>query len=140
MAVLGFICHNKHMKNLPLIIGIALPFIFIIIIAAVVYLPNAFINPEHDFIYTAGDGYYYEHGNVVYKNVISLENGKIILQPVVLSTTNNNTNRVIKDHPPIYRYDVKNSSAREITLAEAQQLGLDPGPTAPDGYSISYKY
>jgi hypothetical protein len=128
-------------KHIPLIIGIALPFVFIILIAAVVYLPNTFINPQHDFIYTTADQYNY---NYIYKNVFEIKNGKLVLNPVVMSTSTVNNyryeNRIIEDAPKLYRYSIEKSSINEISFAEAEKLSLDPGPTSPDGYTVEYRY
>ncbi|MDQ3014506.1 MAG: hypothetical protein M3Q73_01430 [bacterium] len=126
-------------KHIPLLIGMALPFIFIIIIAVVVYLPSTFVNPEYDFLYSTNERYYYDR---LYKNYYDIENGKIVVRSYNLSssTINSYQPRQVEDLPPLYRYDIETDASREITFEEVQKLNLDPGPTSPDGYTIAYRY
>ncbi len=123
-------------KNLPLIVGIALPIVFIVILIVAIALPPMFINPKHDFLYTMGTNYY---NNVVYSNVYQVVNGKLTLKPVVVNATNPPA-RVMQDAPPLYQYKVKSNTAHEISLEDAQKLILDAGPSSPEGYTVGYKY
>ncbi|MES2436620.1 MAG: hypothetical protein V4519_01295 [Patescibacteria group bacterium] len=126
-------------KNLPLIVGLALPFVFILLIAVVVYLPNVFIKPQHDFLYTMADRNNYNY-NTVYKNTYAIENGGLVQRPVELPKLNENDTRVIIDAPKLYRYNVKDSTNKEISFTEAQSLKIDVGPSSPDGYIVAYRY
>jgi hypothetical protein len=130
-------------NNLPLIVGISLPLVFIVIISAVVFLPSFFVKPQYDFVYTTTDqtyGYYgYEQG---YKNNYRVDNGKIVLEPVqvIIDPSLKKDLIVYKgDMPPLYRYDVKNNTSHEISLKEAQILSFDPGPSSPDGYTVIFE-
>lgn len=132
-------------NNLPLIVGISLPLVFIVIISIVVFLPSFFVKPQHDFIYTDSDpyqnyGYYgYDQG---YKNTYGVENGKIILEPVPVKIDPSLKKEFIVykgEMPTLYRYDVKTNTSHEISLKEAQSLSLDPGPSSPDGYTVSFE-
>jgi hypothetical protein len=124
-------------KNLPLIIGISLPVIFIIVISVVIFTPSFFIKPQYNFIYSTESPYYsYDQG---YKNTYIVENNHIATQALPVPTDN----RIYAykgDSPTLYLYDVKNNSSHQITLDEAKNYFLDPGPSSPDGYIVRYEY
>ena len=122
-------------KNLPLIVGIAMPVVFILIISLVVFTPSLFVKPQHNFIYTASDNYP-AYGYDRYKNTYKIENNHLTLVPVIL-----NTNETVHgDMPTLYMYDVKTDTTHLLSFDEAKKLSLDPGPSSPDGYTVSYKY
>ncbi len=128
-------------KNLPLIIGIALPLVFIIIISIVIYAPSLFIKPKHNFIYTTNT-YSNSYNQFVYYKV---ENNRITTETTsapkpgqVVTVYENNVNP--EGLPPLYLYDVKNDTSRQITLEEAQKFIVEAGPSSPDGYTIQYDY
>ncbi len=122
-------------KNIPLIIGIALPIIFIVVISAVIFLPSLFVAPAHNFLYSTDETVYY-NSETRYKNTYQVIDGRIILVPASLTP-----NAIIKgDMPPLYLYDVKAGASHEITFADTQRYALDPGPSSPDGYTLSYQY
>ncbi len=129
-----------HKKNIPLIVGIALPFVLIAVLAAIVYIPSLFVNPSHNFVYTYEDRYYYDGS---YDTRYEVENGKIVVKdiPRLQSEEMKVTEDVVhKGNPPLYMYDVKHHTTHKITLEEAQAMMLDPGPSSPDGYSVEYRY
>lgn len=123
-------------QKLPLIIAIALPIIFIVIISVVIFLPSVFVKPAHDFIYTT-EGSSYGYPN--YRTTYSIKNDRIVSDVVIL-TKQQLENNNIQNAPVLYRYDVVNDTSHEITFEEAQKLSLDPGPSSPDGYTVSYEY
>jgi hypothetical protein len=122
-------------KNLPLIIGIALPIVFILGISVFLFVPSHFVDPQYDFIYTMEDRYYgfNDHG---YRNTYKVEDGRIALEP--LPTKEGWT--YLGDMPVLYRYDVNADTAHQISFNEALELSLDPGPSSPDGYTVAYQY
>jgi hypothetical protein len=42
--------------------------------------------------------------------------------------------------PKLYVYDITTNTVKQITLEEAQQYVVDPGPSSPDGYQVQYNY
>lgn len=132
------------MKNhIPLIVGIALPIIFIIIISVLLFVPPSLVNPEHDFVYTMSDRYEY---NYCYRNYYELKNNKIVLKSTNLNLDEKKIDPniyesiKIEDMPDLYIYHVKTDTTNEISFEEAQKLTLLPGPSSPDGYTVSYQY
>lgn len=118
-------------KNLPLIIGLALPVLFIIIIAVVVYLPTNFVNPKHNFIYK-------EQSYDSFRNDVVIVGDKLTLAPTNIAEKAMVADPyyVVKDYPKLYMYDFSKSASYEITLEEAKELSVVKGPSSPDGYSI----
>ncbi|MEX2054791.1 MAG: hypothetical protein WD972_01290 [Candidatus Andersenbacteria bacterium] len=119
-------------KNIPLIVGLAIPVIMVIVVAATIYLPRLANKPQTDFLYQTGGDYYTQRQYVV-------ENGKLIkldipdedlekIPPYERARTKNVT---------LYRYDAQTNTNQELSLAEAQELNLDPNNESPDGFTIS---
>ncbi|MFA7302489.1 MAG: hypothetical protein WC030_01955 [Candidatus Paceibacterota bacterium] len=121
-------------KNLPLIIGIALPLIFIIVLSVAIFAPAFFVTPAHNFIYSSDRGYY---GGEYYQNAYTVVDGRIVLDPI---PQRSGTDLERKVAPPLYLYDVETDAAHEITLAEAATYTVVVGPSSPDGYTVSYEY
>lgn len=128
-------------KNIPLIIGIALPILFIAIVAVVIFIPSMSVKPQYNFLYST-DGDRYSYGEI-YKNSFIVQNGKITKKavPVPANIGIPKESFVYKgDEPEIYLYDVKENTSRKISFEEAQKLNLDSGPSSPDGYTIKFDY
>ncbi len=123
-----------NMKNLPLMVGIALPLLLIGGISLVIFGPSLSVKPVHDFIYTSDDDYYSYARD--YQNSYRVVGGRITLEAVQpqLGYT------PAKTAPPLYLYDVQTDTAHQITFEDALRYTLDPGPSSPDGYSITYQY
>lgn len=124
------------MKQLPVIVGISLPILFIIVLAAAVFIPARSIRPAYDFLYTVGDPY--DNVNGVYAETYAVEGGQLVTKPALAPER--------KDFPvhagaaPLYRYEVATDSSHTVTAAEAAAFTLDPGPSSPDGYTVAYEY
>ncbi len=129
-------------KHTPLIVAIALPVVFVIVLALVVLIPNMSIKPQHDFIYISPNspGYANDFGTVQYRNTYDLKEDKIVLKPLTLVPTPDKSFPVpvYENAPTIYYYDIEDQASREISLEEAQKLSLQKGPASPDGYTVSY--
>lgn len=127
---------NFNSKHLPLIIAIALPLVFILVISIIIFTPSLFIKPQHNFLYTTDNSYYsYDQG---FKNTYAVKNSHIVTDPLPIPA--NSTYQPQKDSPAIYLYDVQSDSSHEVTFTAAQNYLLDPGPSSPDGYTVSYQY
>ena len=125
----------KITKNIPLLVGIALPIIFILAISIIIFTPALFIKPQYNFLYSNTDSYYYGDNNG-YSNTYRVENNRLSLSP--LPTT---TGVVYKGaNPPLYLYDVKNNSTHQVDWNEAKNFNIDRGPSSPDGYIVKYQY
>jgi hypothetical protein len=125
-------------KNLPLVVGIALPLVFILIISVVIFAPSFFITPHYNFLYSVDENYYaygpsgYQNGYIVTGDHLNLE-----AYPVV----KNGVPQVYRgEKPPLYLYDVKTDSSHQVSFDDAKNYTVDPGPSSPDGYTVKYEY
>jgi hypothetical protein len=126
-------------KNLPLIIGIALPILFILVISLVIFLPSMSIKPAHNFLYTNENPNNYGYDNR-YKNTYEVDSvGHIGLISVPVRNNPYNEPIVYKgDTPPLYLYDVQADTTRQVSLDEANAMQYVRGPSSPDGYTVTY--
>jgi hypothetical protein len=121
-------------KNLTLYIAIALPLLFVIIVAIAIYIPTNFTNPQYKLVYT-DDTY------GIYKNNYVVESGKIVTKNnLELIKYSPEDLKYYSDSAKLYLYDFETNSSTEITLAEAQQYAAFRGPSSPDGYSVERNY
>lgn len=130
-------------KHLPLVVAIALPIIFIGVLALAITLPSRSINLQHDFVYVNADMEKYPYGSVAYRNEYAIENGKIVKKPIVTELEASEAKLrgiTYDDAPQLYHYSVREQASREIAFEEAQKLALVPGPSSPDGYTVEYEY
>lgn len=122
----------KYRQNLPLIVGLSLPVLMILFIAAAIYIPALFANPTTDFVYAIGDGTYYRFDGINGEYVI--QSGKIVRNPPVYPEDYPRPERDIPSQ--LYYHDVEEDKSRQISLQEAQQLTLDPGPVSSEGFEV----
>ena len=119
-------------KNLPLIVGLAIPVLMIIFVALAVYLPTFLAHPKYGFVFSTGDTYASNYGNHY-----SVVDGKIVKTTVPdpkkpeLLLPYPNTNAI-----SLFVYDPKIDNVRSITFAEAEKLNVDISPKSPDGYTL----
>jgi hypothetical protein len=124
-------------RNLPLIVGILIPILFITIISVVIFAPSLSIKPQHNFVYISDYEYYsYPEG---YLNSYKVENNRIILDP---NPSYPERDKLVqkKVAPPLYLYDVKTDSSHLIDTQDIQNYLVDPGPSSPDGYNVAFEY
>jgi hypothetical protein len=120
-------------KNLPLIIGIAVPLLMIAFVAVSVYLPVFLTKPQHDFIYLNGDEYGSGYGYRVEGDKLIRTN--IPYQPSdPKSLIPGTTLAEVK----FYYYDVSEDTSTEISFEKAQEYRLDSNYSSPDGFEVVY--
>lgn len=127
-------------KNLPLLVGILLPIVFIAVLSLAIYLPTFSIKPQYDFIYSL-DTYQYGDYMNTYTDRYVLNDNHIDVQQVDIDTNQTLNQKLRKRNmPTLYVYNVKTNTSHQITLDEAKTYTLDPGPSSPDGYVVKYEY
>ncbi len=122
-------------KNLPLVVGIALPVFFILIISIVIFVPNWFIKPQYDFLYSNANSYY---NNQLYTNTYAVQNNFLVLSPLPVAKGYVASNTAI--NPPLFIYNVKDNSTHQVDFNDVKNIVVDPGPSSPDGYIVKYQY
>ena len=119
---------SERSKDIALIVGLAIPLLMIVFVAAAIYLPRVFSSvdpPRYDFLYLVGSPYGDERYLVV--------DGRLTVQEV---------------DPPgytppgadwprkLYIHDVAANSSELISFDDAAKLTLDGSPRSPDGFEI----
>ncbi|KND50268.1 MAG: hypothetical protein AB202_03545 [Parcubacteria bacterium C7867-007] len=127
--------NKEHVQYLPLAVGILLPILFIIFVIGYSSYLTQSVRPAHDFIYTQKDSNSY---STVYQYSYSVNNGRIVRNDMNISTSSLR-NQVLVEAPKLYRYDVQNDTAQEVSYAEVQNISVVSGPSSPDGYSVAWK-
>src|SRR3989338_2533150 len=116
----------KPQKNISLIIGLAIPFLMIVLVAASIYLPGLFApKPTVNFLYVTDDDYYQGHAYVI-------ENGKLTKREVTYPE--HYTPGVTR----LFVHDVSINESKEVSFEDAQKLQLDPTVKSPDGWEVVY--
>lgn len=118
-------------KNLPLIVAVLLPVVFIVGVFLIFYLPNLLLSPQYNFLYSSPDRYSLNSFEFNYK----VEDGKLQLAPNTTTSPGNQKEKM----PKLYVYDVKNDTSRLIEFSEAQGFDLDPNPSSPDGFTFRHE-
>jgi hypothetical protein len=120
-------------KNLPLILGFAIPILMVVFVIGTIYVPALIVKPHYGFVYATGNRYY------DYGDHYVVESGKVIKKtiPVPKNSTNNYP---YQDNLKLYIYDTEKDSSKEITLDEAQKLTLDQNIKSPDGFVLDQGY
>ncbi len=114
----------NHFKDLLLLFSV--PICIAIIVAAVIYIPQALANPQYSFVYYSCNSCSYDVGGYTVD-----ANGRAQLQ---YANKGYNTSIV----SALRIYNVKTNSSSPISWKDAQQYRLDPSSKSPDGYTLEY--
>lgn len=114
----------KTRKNIPLIVGLAIPVLMVLFVAGSIYLPGFFVRPRFSFLYSTGDSYYSRYQ-------YSLENGKLVENEVEYPK-----HEVVRSKPNLFVYDIVEDKGMAVSFEEAQQLTLNPNSKSPDGFEV----
>jgi hypothetical protein len=122
-------------KHLPLIIGLAVPFLMILFVAVSIYVPSWFANPQYSFIYSVKDNY---DG---YGDTYSVKNGVVVKETVPYPTSTTPyygypNNKYPETKVYLYKYDRETNTTKEISYEDAQKLKLITNRESPDGYVL----
>jgi hypothetical protein len=130
---------NKEKNvNVPLIVGIGVPVLMMLFIAAAIYLPGLFKKPQFDFIYStaeyswaaptlevkdqklgfkcAEDQHYYSSDTFTEKEITAKCSEEFL--------------------PKLHRYSIKDNTVSDISYADAKKLALDTNADSSDGYKV----
>lgn len=104
---------------------LSVPLGLLVLLAAIVYIPQALARPAHDFIYSSCETSYYCSGRMV------VEENKLVYRSGVRDR--------VDQQPQLYYYDVSENSSRPVTLGEAHEYQLNSSSRAPDGYTLTHE-
>ncbi|MDJ0654718.1 MAG: hypothetical protein QNJ40_11215 [Xanthomonadales bacterium] len=115
---------QKHQK-ISLIIGLGIPVLMVVFIAAAIHLPRWLstpIDPAFDFLYSVGWPQEFSY---------RVEQGRLLR---VDSKPPAHGGR--GDGARLYLHDVSANRSRELTWDQASRLLLDSAPASPDGFRV----
>lgn len=105
------------------ILLLSIPLALMVLLAAIVYLPQILARPGHDFIFSHCSSYRC-------KDAVSVKDGVVSLQSA------NSADYYESTSPTLYYYDVAAGTYRQLTVEEAQAYRLDSTQRSPDGYVL----
>lgn len=121
----------KPRKNISLIIGLSIPVLMIVLVAASIYLPGLFApSPHVNFLYVIGDHDYYAGQEYV------VEQGRLAKQVVNIEVKNYPERYTPPSVSRLFVHDVAMNRSKQISFEEAQGLPLDPSVQSPDGFEV----
>jgi hypothetical protein len=130
-------------KHLPLIIAFALPFIFIMVVALSVYIPNLSVKTDYSFMYavcdrTSFNNYCHNYLQQRYK----VQDNALQVQTLTPDSYESITKEELNNQfaARLYVHNTQTNESREITLDEAKTLSLNTLSTSPDGFTIDDRY
>jgi len=117
-------------KNIPLIVGISIPILMILFVAASIYLPLLFMHtkPEFNFLYVTGD--------YLLGSQYSVENGKLVKHEFKDDEGRWPSIMRRRGDAKLFVHDVTKNESRQISFEEAQSLDLNSNIKSPDGFEI----
>ena len=116
----------KPQKNISLIIGLSIPILMVVLVAASIYLPGMFAPaPKVNFLYVSGDDYWQGRA-------YGVENNQLIIKEV------KHPDNYVPKTVHLYIHDVSANVSKEITFESAQKLNLNSNTQSPDGYKMVY--
>src|ERR1700683_1723145 len=119
---------NKH--DPILIIGLAIPFVMILIVAATSFIPELLVKPHTDFLYESSGDLFFSDSSSPY----SIASGHLSLVPEAGSAPYNN---VSAGQVQLYVWHAATNASSPITAGAASMLKLINNSTSPDGFSLN---
>jgi hypothetical protein len=129
-------------SNISLIVGLAIPVLMVLAIAAAVLLPGRNLHPETDFVYAIGQypTYTTREGDTITQHDLSVKD-EVLTDSTQTYTPNDRypSYPVDKESSPrLFLHSTKENTNKEITLEEAKQLRLSSEIKSPDGFKVSF--
>ena len=120
-------------KNISLWIGLAIPVLMIVFVAAAIYLPRIFAeSPQYDFVYML-NGYSQPYG---YGYDYAVRNGTLTRTPIVLPPEALASKPEVIPESQFFVYDAQADTTKEISFDDAVKLKLDSSYESPDGFQV----
>ncbi len=112
-------------KNVPLIVGIAIPILMILFVAASIYLPGLFApSPKYNFLYITG-------GDYRNRDIYSVNNSRLVRNDIKYPENNSP-----RSNPKLFLHDTVKNDSREISFEDAQKLAVNSNRISPDGFEV----
>lgn len=127
----------KTKLSLPFVIGLGVPVLMVLALAAVVYIPGFFQKPAYNFLYASG---FQPYSHPTFE----VPGGKLGYSCTSLNdyswsppgTTTKSDLCTEANLSKLYVYNVQSDTSTEISYTDAKKLTYLPNPSSPDGYQI----
>jgi len=100
-------------KHLTLIIGLTLPVLMIIVIAAGIFVPRMLNHPKTNFVYASQS-----------------------IQDVLTPAEKGGPTPITTPSTKYYLHDVRKDADKEISEKDYKKMSLDTAATSPDGFKV----
>ncbi len=116
--------------DVALIIGLAIPVLMIVLVAAAIYMPRFLADiedPQVDFLYSVGYTNRYRY---------FVEDGRLQLEERESECEAQNSRG--KEKIQFFIHRVRENTGERVSFEEASMLRLDDTALSPDGYELAY--
>ena len=127
---------KQSVNRISLIIGLAIPVLVVLFIAASIYLPRWFSTvqpPTYDFDYQTGSYPSNTRYRVINQHLTTADSARTPAVDPALVTRNKTSER-----PRLFLHHVQQNRSEELSFDQASNLILDPSQIAPDGYRLEW--
>lgn len=129
-------------SNVSLIVGLAIPVVMVLAIAAAVLLPGRNLHPETDFVYAVGQypTYTIREGDTITQHDLSVKDGVLTdtLQTYKATISYPPYPGEKESSPRLFLHNTKENTNKEVTLEQAKLLRLSADTKSPDGFKVSF--
>lgn len=130
-------------STISLAVGLAIPIVMVLLIAAAVLLPGRSVHPTTNFVYAVGQypSYTTREGTTSTDHTLTVKNGTLTETKTTYTIPNTQYNNYppTKDSTPrFFIHDTAQDTNKEISIEEVQKLKLSTEQKSPDGFSISF--
>lgn len=129
-------------STISLIVGLSIPILMVIGIAAAIIIPSRSIHPETDFVYALGEyptTIQVENGQQV-QHSYSIKNGHIIDSTLTVSLKPDVAPYPYQTQgtPRFYIHHTATDTNNELSLDDLKKLTLSDDAKSPDGFTFAY--
>lgn len=128
-------------SNISLIVGLAIPVVMILAIAAAVLLPGRSLNPTTDFVYAIGSYPFYitRSGDTVTQHDLSIRDAKLTESTQTSQAAGYPSDAFVREAAPrFFLHNTKEDTNKELSLEEVKNLSLSGERKSPDGFTVSF--
>ena len=134
---------NTISPKISLIVGLAIPVVLVLAIAAAVLLPGRSIEPKTDFLYAVGQypSYVSYSGNTATEHTFSVVNGKLIESTNAYTTSTQAYPPFASEKgivPRFFVHHAQSDTNTEVSVVEAMDLSFSTETKSPDGLTITF--
>ncbi len=127
-------------KNIPLIVGLAIPVLMVVAVAISIYLPQATLDPKTDFVYVVGNYPFYSertNSNKSIEHEYSLIDGYLTDKSFEV-TYEGGRDPVSYNDPVFFRYNAEEDTSQQLSFEEVQKLTLNDSMKSPEGLEVTH--